>query len=221
MEKKKQNIVLAVGIFIACSVSAAVLGWVVAAVADDIVLDFVMPPMVGSTDKLFGSAPLVSLLDDRYVRSPDDDNQNEGQRISIDEVREAVREELEGHVDAYHQSDGVTGGAQNAAATQEVENVRLYLSTVEGEDSLIVLNGNNPMLRNILHGDLFVVSRSGVVPDETASQSPLRAELRNLDAPGQGMYASIGRVPQQHFERLGGRVFGYVDADIRLVSALP
>lgn len=218
MEKKKLDIVGKVVVPIVSSVLLVVFGWMVVTVADDFVIQFVMPPMFKAESG--GTAPLYRRLDTRYMRRPDENSGVEEQPISINDVREAVKEELRHHLEALHKPDVVSEEAQQATATQKVENVRLYLSTVEGEENLIVLNGSSPRLsQNIRYGALYVVSRTGTFADQNAS--PLRAELRNLDAPGQGIYAVIGRIPTQHFERLGGRQLGYVDADIHLSSATP
>ena len=211
---------------VAGAMICGLLGWAVFALHDDYVIRFVMPPMVDPNGHPPG--PLLVKLDDRYALKPEESTDNAGdtavQRTAVDDIEEELRA-LRHVVDQLRDSVEQTGSQVEPATSpvdppQKIEGVRLYLSTVEGEEDLVVLNGDSPRLaQDIRYGALYGVSLAGGQFSED-DEGLLRAELQRLDAPGQGGYAAIGRIPIRHFEKLGGRSRGYVVADLHLLGAL-
>lgn len=206
------------GVLIATPI-VAVLGFAVVALHDDYVIELVMPPMVKESSP-YGTAPLLVELDQRYQRV--------GEAVAVEEranpmqpAIEEIREELlnlRDDVSALRLLSPAPAPILQPVAT--IEQVRLYLSMVEGEEHLIVLNGNSPSLsRDIRYGGRYALSLAGTAVDPT--EAPLRAELRNLHAPGLPEHAAIGRIPERHFDRLSGRSRGFVVADVHLVDAPP
>lgn len=157
------------------------------------------------------TAPLIAKLDDHYVLktedSTDDGDTDNVQRSAVDRIEEEllklrhVVEEL--RIEIIEPASPVEPAASPVDPLKKIDDARLYLSTVEGEEDLIVLNGNSPRLANdIRYGALYGLS----LPDAQRldeNEGLLRAELRGLDTPGQGGYAAIGRIPKRPFERLG------------------
>ena len=96
--------------------------------------------------------------------------------------------------------------------------VKLYMSTIENESSLIVLNGNNPKIAQFVkYGQLYQASVVGGLNCENGcATDALRAELRNLDADDASSYEAIGRIPARQYDKLNGRSRHRVDALIEL-----
>ena len=196
----------------------AVLGFAVVVLHDDYVIKLVMPPMIVESPA-HGTAPLLVKLDQRY-RQLDDEaaltTREDPMEPVIEEIQNALRNLRRDIAELRppEPSPPMLGPAVT------IERVRLYLSTVQGEENLIVLNGNSPTLsKDIRYGGQYALSLAGAAVNTT--EPPLRAELRNLHAPDQPEHAAIGRIPQRYFNKLDGRSRGYVVADIHLVEAPP
>ena len=202
-----------------------ILGWAVFALHDDYVVGFVMPAMV-ETSATRTEAPLIAKLDGRYMRKPeestDDAADDKARWRAVEPIQKELRrlrhavEELRQEVEPIRSAAGPAGSPLDPPWT--IPRVRLYLSTVEGEEHSVVLNGNSPRLaEDVRYGAQYGVSLPG---GRILGQGErwLRAELRSLDAPGQVGDAAIGRVPKRYFDALGGRTLGYVVADLHLLE---
>ena len=189
----------------------AVLGWVVFKFHNNYVIEFIMPPMVEENE--FGNPPLLTKLDERYVKQTTESTDNAGDDIKkkLSNLKRDF-DNLKRDVDKLQ----VESATSAADPPQKIARVRLYLSTVRGEEDSVVLNGDSSKLaRDIRYGARYGVT----LADDQFSEDTagfLNAEFQHLDAPGQGRYAAIGRIPERHFKRLNGSLLGYVDADLHL-----
>ena len=98
--------------------------------------------------------------------------------------------------------------------------VKLYMSTIKDESSLIVLNGNSQKIADFVkYGKLYQASVEGELGCKGGcTTDALKAELRNLEAEDASSYEAIGRIPATQYDKLNGRKHRRIDALIELAS---